>query len=143
LRIATSLYRVALFLYPPAFREEFGDEMLLDFADARQEAVSASSRVRRSFWWAIAFDLCRSIVWQWLRTGMPLIGLTAMLCSSCIVLALICFWRWAAPMVVQVGSADVDVLLSVLLTGCILLLVSGTLVFSTWFTRTTRRRREF
>jgi len=141
--MAARLYRAAVYLYPPAFREEYGDEMLLDFEDARREAALGSGRVRRAFWWAIGFDLCRSIAWQWLRTGMPLIGVTAMLCSACIILALICFWRWAAPMTMQVGTADIDVLLSALLSACVLLLIAGALVFSTWFTRTTRRRREF
>jgi hypothetical protein len=136
------LYRAALYLYPPAFREEYSQEMLLDFQDARRDALAAGPRrLRWMFWAEIAVDLCRSLLMQWLRTGLPLIGATAITCSLAVVLALLFFWQ--APFIVQVAGADIDVLLSGLLSTIVLLIVAGTAILTTWFTRTTRRRREF
>jgi hypothetical protein len=116
--------------------------MLLDFEDARRDVWTAGPRrLRWMFWIAIVVDLCQSLLAQWLRTGLPLIGVTAATCSISVVLALVCFWQ--APYIVQVGGASVDVLLSALLSTLVLLIVAGTIILTTWFTRTTRRRREF
>ena len=132
------LYRAALYLYPPAFREEHSQEMLLDFREARREA-QASGR-RWAFWTQMAVDLFRSVPGQWLRTGLPLIGATAMTCSLFIVLGLVCFWR--APFTLSAVHSDLDVLRLVLLTTLVLLVVATRIIFTAWFTRTTRRRRQ-
>jgi hypothetical protein len=138
----TILYRIALYLYPPAFREEYSEEMLLDFEAARRDAFDSEERgARRMLWMHMAVDLMRSIVVQWVRTGLPLITATAMTCSFSIVLALVCFWR--APATFPMSNGETDILQIVLLSTVVLLIVAGTIIFTTWFTRTTRRRREF
>jgi hypothetical protein len=132
------LYRAALYLYPPAFREEYAPEMLLDFREARLDARACGRRA--TFWVQIVVDLCRSVVRQWLRTGLPLIGATAVTCSLFVVLGLVRFWR--APFAFPPSSARVDVLMLVFLSTLVLLVIATRIIFTTWFTRTTRQRRQ-
>lgn len=132
------LYRAALYLYPPAFREEYAQEMLLDFHEARRDA-RVSGR-RWAFWIQIAVDLCRSVLRQWLRTGLPLIGATAITCSLFIVIGLVRFWR--APFAFPPTNASVDRLMLVFLSTLVLLVIATRMIFTAWFTRTTRQRRQ-
>jgi hypothetical protein len=74
------LYGAALRLCPPEFRREHGDEMASDFAEARAE-VSASGAGAWAFRAAMGVDLGRTIVVQWWRTGLPIIGVVAVSCS--------------------------------------------------------------
>ena len=72
------LYRMALLLYPPAFRREYAADMLLDAADARAEAAADSRRDGLWRWRLhIALDLVCTFSVQWLRTGLPLIAIVA------------------------------------------------------------------
>lgn len=72
-------YRLALLLFPPAFRAGFGDCMQADFADGLRDAQRSTRRGYVSRWLArVAWDLAVAITRQWLRTSVPwLTGLYA------------------------------------------------------------------
>jgi hypothetical protein len=74
------LYRAALRLCPPEFHREHGDEMASDFDEARSEA-SAGGSASWTLRAVMGVDLARTIVVQWWRTGLPVIGLVAGCCS--------------------------------------------------------------
>ena len=74
------LYRAALQLCPGEFRREHGDEMACDFDEARGEVASAGARAVWTLRLLMGVDLARTIVVQWLRTGLPAIGCVALVC---------------------------------------------------------------
>src|SRR5689334_15351443 len=54
---AKTIYRALLLCYPAAFRHEYGDQMLLVFAEQLGEARLAGGRLRQTALWArAAFD---------------------------------------------------------------------------------------
>ncbi len=54
---AKAIYRALLFCYPAAFRHEYGDQMLLMFAEQMGEARRAGGRLRQAALWVqAAFD---------------------------------------------------------------------------------------
>lgn len=61
---AMSFYRLMLWAYPPGFRKEFGDEMLLAFEDSLRAAVRKDKVT--GFWWLMARDLFMSSAREWL-----------------------------------------------------------------------------
>jgi hypothetical protein len=81
LSIEARLYRAALRLCPPEFRREHGDEMAADFDEARGEVSASGSRALWTLRGVMGVDLGRTIVVQWLRTGLPVIGIVAGCCS--------------------------------------------------------------
>ena len=72
------LYRAALHLCPGEFRREHGEEMACDFDEARGEVASAGARAVWMLRLLMGLDLARTIVVQWLRTGLPAIGCVAL-----------------------------------------------------------------
>jgi len=79
--IDARLYRAALHLCPGEFRRDHGGEMICDFDDARSEAAGAGAKAVWGFRLLVYADLGRTLVVQWLRTGLPLIGGTAAIIS--------------------------------------------------------------
>lgn len=75
------LYRAALRLCPPEFRREHGDEMAFDFDEARGEVSASGASASWALRVVMGVDLGRTIVVQWLRTGLPVIGIIAGCCS--------------------------------------------------------------
>jgi uncharacterized membrane protein len=72
-------YRALLLLYPSAFRGTFGDEMAADFEEATREALEERGWLGvLPLWVAIGADFGRTLLVQWLQTGLPvLIALSA------------------------------------------------------------------
>jgi hypothetical protein len=128
-------YRAALFLCPPSFRQEFSEEILRVFEEARQEARLAA---RGSGLWAfragMSADLASTIVRQWLRTGWPIMAPLAMLYPLAASSALATLWR-RIPFHIPRGAADSDVLMLELLAAVVLLIVAATIILTLWFTR--------
>src|SRR5688500_1438812 len=123
------LYRAALRLCPPEFRREHGDEMAADFDEARGE-VSAS---RASAVWALRIvmgvDVGRTIVVQWLRTGLPVIGIVAGGCSLLLAAAVASVARRVTMRI----RADVDtseMVGLVLLIAVAVMVIVTTIVFN-------------
>ena len=73
------LYRAALSLCPAGFRREHGDEMARDFDEARGEAAATGDRALWILRLLMAVDCVRTFGIQWLRTGVPAIGLASVL----------------------------------------------------------------
>lgn len=147
-RAAIGVYRAALYLYPPAFRRDFGPDMLLDFDEASREGWSTGGwEAIVALWCRVGFDLAMTVVVEWLRDGHAAIVVLSAVVSavifeasfSTIVRALARFTVFAPS-----RPTDRDVLLLLLLVMSVLLIVAAALLFSLWFTRLGHRcRRRF
>jgi hypothetical protein len=131
------VYAAALFLYPPAFRREFSQEMTSDFHDARREA-----RHGRGLWTfrlETISDLARSVVRQWLRTGLPLIALLAMAATWTTAALLANVWR---PSFFELTSdtPDAELIALQIFVVLILLVIAATIIFTVGFTHLLRPR---
>jgi hypothetical protein len=135
-------YRTALWLYPPGFRGEFGDELAGDFDEALSD-------VRRSGGWrdvlrllaSVGSDLIRTIVVQWVRTGAPIlaliaVGVAAVMTSAAATIASAPQWTHA------VRPQDQELVTVMLLIGAVLLLIVVTILFTLYFLRPKRLRRR-
>ena len=134
------LYRAALRLCPPEFRREHGDEMASDVDEARDE-VAASGSALWGLRAAMGVDLGRTIVVQWWRTGLPLIGLVAASCS----LLLAAGVASVARRVTMRIRADVDtpeMVGLVLLIAVAVMVIVTTIVFNLCLYRPRRRARR-
>lgn len=70
----TRTYTLSLLLFPPAFRSAFAECMAADFADGLRDAQRSPHRGFVVTWLVrVAWDLARTILWQWLRTGVPVL----------------------------------------------------------------------
>jgi hypothetical protein len=133
------LYRGALRLYPGEFRREHGDEMAFDFDEARGEAASAGSRALWALRLLMGVDLARTVVVQWLRTGLPAIGCVALACS----LALIAGLAWVARRItVRIDAIDADTVGVLLLAAIAVMVIVTTIVFNLWVHRPRRAGRR-
>jgi peptidoglycan/LPS O-acetylase OafA/YrhL len=66
------VYGALLHLYPREFRDEFGEEMLCDFADATSAAWHAGgAHAVTAFWARSCWDVAGNALLQWCRTGRP------------------------------------------------------------------------
>ncbi len=62
------LYRTLLRLYPASFRQEFGEEMIAVFREARAD-VATGGRARVSFLWSEAFGVIGGAMQEQLRVS--------------------------------------------------------------------------
>lgn len=133
----TRLYHAALYLYPPAFRQEFRV-----FNEARYETQASS---RGGGLWAfragMSADLACTIVRQWLRTGWPFIVAASILYPLAAASALASLWR-RTPFVLPRGTADADVMVLALLAAIVLVVIATTIILTLWFTRPLLHRRH-
>jgi hypothetical protein len=140
--VARKVYRAALYLYPAAFRREFSSEMTRDFHDATHEAARTGRRRELLALWAgIGADLARTIVVQWLRTGLPVL----LCCSIAAAFAAATVAANVLPRAtldIPASAHDRDLMTLMLLTGTVLLVIVATIVFTFWFARPVPRRRR-
>jgi hypothetical protein len=137
--MVSKVYRAALYLYPATFRREFSSEMTRDFHEAMQEA--GHGRARLTLWAGIGADLARTIVVQWLRTGLPVL----LVCSTAAALAAASVAANVLPHTpfdVPDTAHDRDVMMLVLLTCVVLMVIVATIVFTFWFSRPIFRRHR-
>ena len=72
--VATHVYRVLVYLYPPAFRRQFASEMASDFHDATCEAWHNGGWLAVTrLWTLIGLDLLRTAAAQWFRNGASMV----------------------------------------------------------------------
>ena len=125
------LYRVALLLSPANFRREHGDEMARDFDEARGEAASAGDRAVWSLRVLMAVDLVRTVIVQWLRTGLPFIALASVLSSLALMEALATVARRATFRIPD--NADQAELVGIVLLAVVaVMLIAVTIVVNLW-----------
>src|SRR5215212_9209513 len=87
-RFDARLYAAVLQLFPRAFRQEHGPEMAGDFDEALCEAMADGVGAVWTLRLLMGVDLARAILVQWVRTGLPVIGCVALLCSLMMTLGL-------------------------------------------------------
>jgi hypothetical protein len=140
-RFEVALYRIALYGYPPAFRREFADEMVRDFAQARREPhVTASARQVWAFRRRIAADLGRSVLVQWGRSGWPVIlvlSLAGPILSGVAAGTLVKPARFTVP----TGTDHDDLVALLVLVLLLLFVIVATIIFTFWFAHAKLRRR--
>jgi hypothetical protein len=138
------IYEAALYLYPPAFRREFGAEMLQDFDEAQAETWCRRGR-RALFLVHLTTDLARSAMWQWLRSGLPaVVGLSAGATLISVSIAGLSRAGPAGPMPMPSSHADRELLGLLILATVAMLVIAMTIVLTIWATpirRLPRRRR--
>lgn len=142
------LYRLALRLCPPAFRRDFGEAMLIDAADARADAVADGAPLGLWRWRVqMTLDLVRTVLAQWMRTGVPLVALVmiVMLIGAAIPLvALTALGALAHNLLFELPATlrDADVIGVVLLSALLVCVITMTIVITYWTTRMQRRVRR-
>jgi len=136
------LYRAAQYLYPPAFRREFSEEIVRVFDESRLDTIMAGDgRALWRFRARMAVDLADAIVRQWLRSGWPVFVGASLLYSLTMVSALASVWR-RAPLVLPRAITDADVIALTLLAAIVLVIIATTIILTLWFTRPLLYRRR-
>lgn len=136
----STLYRAALYLYPPAFRREFAAEMMLDFDEARQDARGFGEAGRLwAFRVEIYGDLARSVVLQWVHTRLPVIAVIAIAAPLVVLSGLVQFLP-ATSVTPSFEGADGDLIGLELLVAGVLFIIATTIVFVSWHMRRFMRR---
>jgi hypothetical protein len=135
------LYRAALHLCPGEFRRDHGDEMACDFDEARGEVASTGIRARWVLRLLMGLDLARTIVVQWLRTGLPAIVCVALLFPLVVGAAIASAVRRLTFRFPAEGVEAEGVGL-VLLAVIALMVVVATIVFNLWVQRPRRVARR-
>jgi len=141
LPLDTRVYRSALRLYPERFRREFSPQMLGDFDEARDEAVSTGRRwALWRFRGRILSDFAHTLVLQWLRTGRPVIAVSAMFGTVAVVVSLVRVWP-RTP-VLSADQADTQLILLEVMVVVTFLVITATIIATLWSARLMRRRRR-
>ncbi len=128
------LYRAALQLCPGEFRREHGDEMAGDFDEARGDVASAGARARWILRFVMGLDLARTILVQWLRTGLPAIGCLALACSLVVTVGLASTVQHLTFRI-PVDGVDAEGVGVVLLAVVAVMVIVVTIVFNQWVHR--------
>ena len=140
--LAIRVYGAALWLCPPAFRRQYGDQMLRDFIeardDARAEARAGRGRAVRRFAAQMSIDLARTITVQWVRGGGLAIVAAAIVCSLTLAGLLAGFAR-RLRVDVPSRTLELDTLFVVLLVSVIVIVLASTIIFTQWFAASIRR----
>jgi drug/metabolite transporter (DMT)-like permease len=125
-------YRLALLLFPPAFRAAFADCMEADFSDGLIDARRSTRPAHLTRWLAgVAWDLAGSITRQWMRTSVP--WLTAMY-----TITILAFVEGLSAALLRsriaehTGGASLWTVWS-LTGGAVIVLGMSVLMFSLWF----------
>ncbi|HET9371494.1 MAG TPA: hypothetical protein VFO19_14640 [Vicinamibacterales bacterium] len=135
------LYRAALFLYPPAFRTEFAEEMREHVDSARSEAATAGRRALLRFHAETIRDFALTIAVQWLRSGWPIIALVAAIVPLALVSAIV---GVVSRLSFQLPAErpDAELMSLVLLAVVSVLLIATTILLTVCFSPHLARRRR-
>jgi hypothetical protein len=139
--IEARLYRAAVGLCPGEFRRDHGNEMICDFDDARREAAASGAKAVWAFLLLVFADLGWTLVVQWLRTGLPVIGCTAAIVPLLLANAVAAIAR-RFTIHVPKDPAIEEAAALVLLGAVAVLVIVATIVFNGWMHRPRRLRRR-
>ena len=140
--VGARLYYAALFLYPSAFRREFSSEMAREFDEATEETrLAGRRRGLLALWTRIGTDLARTVVVQWMRTGLPVLFLCSMI-GAIVAASVAANVLPREPFAVPAAAADRDLMTLLLLAGAVLLVIAATILFTFWFSRPLVRRHR-
>lgn len=136
-------YRLALWLCPPGFRREHGDEMSRDFDEARGEAAGHGRGRLWSLRLLMAIDLVRTLAVQWLRTGLPFLALALILIPLHVVAAaMLAGLARLATIAMPAGVAQAETMGVLLLAITVVMLIAITITLNLWVSRLNARRRR-
>jgi hypothetical protein len=130
--VPVRVFAWVLFVLPPAFRREFGDEMTCDFTDALAEMQAVRGPAPLRLWVVAVADVLRSAPRLWLETGLPLIAGVAAVLGLAVATAAARL-RPAVP--IPEVTDDRDLRLLIVLVAVVLVVIANTLIVSLWFLR--------
>jgi hypothetical protein len=136
------LYRAAIRLCPGVFRVDHGEEMAADFDAARAEAEAGGAAAIWTLRLLFGVDLARTIGFQWLRTGLPVIAGIAAVGSFVLMAGIASAIRAVSA---RLASSDVEApegVLMVLLSSVAVMVIVATIVFTASLTRPRRAGRR-
>jgi hypothetical protein len=137
--IGITLYGLALNLYPPAFRREFGAEMLRDFCESSQEQ-RPNGLLR--LWGHTLADLLWTLIVEWSRTLTPVIALMAAT-ATFLSLEMLCHVIQPPRLSdMSTRTSDADMLTLETLVTTVLLVVVAVLLITHWSVRPFGDRRR-
>jgi hypothetical protein len=137
------IYRAALMFYPPGFRSEFGAEMARDFDEASRDAWHDQRwKGLGGLWIHTSADFAKTMLMQWLRSGLPAIALAS---AAFAVLSVGATAQLLprADLPTPATQLERDQLVLLLLVVVVLTIVAAVLVFNLWFSRALQRRRPY
>ena len=131
--VATRVYRVLVYLYPPAFRRSFASEMACDFEEATCDAWQDGGWMAVvPLWIHIGRDLAQSMAAQWFRHGLPALAvLAASSMAICAFAATRLLWRPIQP--VSLGPTEDDVRVLLFLAVMVVLVAATVIMFTVSF----------
>jgi hypothetical protein len=135
------LYRACLRACPPAFLREYGDQMIRDFTEARDEAADAGRRALWRLRLLMALDLLRTVGTQWTRNGWPAIGLVSVMVPLILAAGLASVARHTT-FVIPRDAVDDEMIGVLLLATVSVWLIAMTIALTLWAARPVRRRRR-
>src|SRR5262245_47462093 len=138
--LQSRLYRAALSLCPATFRRDHGDEMARDFDEARQEAADSY----RDAWLlrgCLAIDLARTLVVQWVRSGVPVIAIASIVLSLAIAEGIAAVARRTSVRIPE-GIEQEDTVVVLFMAEITVVLIAATILLSLWVGRQLRPRRR-
>lgn len=135
------LYRIGLRLCPGEFRRDHADEMACDFEDARSEAAASGTNAVWQFRLLVGADLARTLVVQWMRTGLPLIGGVAVIVTLLLANAVASAARFVTERM-RVDRLPSDAVGVILLSSVAVMVIVATIVFNHWVHRPRRIGRR-
>jgi len=131
-QIPVRAFACVLFVLPPAFRREFGDEMTCDFSDSLADTPGVRGGATLRLWLLAVADLLRSAPRLWLDTGLPMIaGVSGVLALAVATAAA----RLRPTVPIPDLGDDRDVRLLIVLVAVVLVVIANTLIVSLWFLR--------
>jgi hypothetical protein len=143
--VAAHIYRACLLLYPSTFRFEFGEEMLADFDDATNETWLSRGWIGVLMLWAcVALDLARSVLTQWIRTGLPALAIVSAAWSTmmCTLIAQQFVPRSPVDLLSR-PTADEEVKLILIGMAVLICVIAAIIGVTGWFwTLVVRRKRR-
>jgi hypothetical protein len=134
------LYRAALSLLPGDFRRDHAEEMARDFDEAREEAANS----RSALWLlncAMAIDLVRTLVVQWVRTGFPVVAVASIFLSLVIAEGLATVVQRTSVRIPD-GVEHEDIVVILFMVEISVVLIAMTIFISLWVGRLMRLRRR-
>ena len=115
--------------------------MAVDFEDARGEAAGGGAKALWTLRTALGVDLARTIVVQWLRTGLPVIGCVAAVVTFTTAAGVAAVARRITARAAT-AVVDEEAVAFILLSAIALMVIVTTIVFNIWVHRSRLGRRR-
>jgi hypothetical protein len=135
-------YRAGLYLCPPAFRREFGPEMVADAIACFRDLTDARPASRRACAWRLVVDLLQTSATQWWGTGLPVIALLSMVPMWLALMIFAQLTRTLSALPRDLTIHDQPLLGLELIVCTALLIIASTIAITLAFARPRQPRRR-